>query len=89
MTSNLKAAKGHKHYSNGVWLTGCQIGKKNMRWEVVTEKNRYVVSATNTSDAVAYIRNKKKDNTRLKSVKLMPKNFIDTLKSKWRERFGK
>lgn len=60
-----------------------------MRWEVITEKNRYIVSATSSRDAVTYIKEKKKDNSTLKSVKLMPKNLVDTLQSKWRERFGK
>jgi hypothetical protein len=60
-----------------------------MRWEIVTEKNRYIVSATSSGDAVAHVKEKKKDNSTLKSVKLMPKNLVDTLKSKWRNRFGK
>jgi hypothetical protein len=60
-----------------------------MRWEVTTEMNQYVVSATSSRDAVFYVRDKKKDTTDLKSVRLMPKNVVDALKSKWRARFGK
>jgi hypothetical protein len=60
-----------------------------MRWEVTTEMKQYVVSATSSGDAVFYVRDKKKDTTDLKSVRLMPKNLVDTLQGKWRERFGK
>lgn len=60
-----------------------------MRWEVTTEKKKHIVNATSSRDAVAYVREKKKDTSILTSVRLMPKNLIDNLKSRWRQRFGK
>ncbi len=60
-----------------------------MRWEVTTEKKKHIVGTTSSSEAVAYVRKKNKDTSALISVRLMPKNLVDTLKSKWRQRFGK
>lgn len=58
-----------------------------MRWEVKTEKKTYVVSATSSKVAVDYVRDKKKDNTELKVVRLLPKNFVDRVKSSWKNFF--
>lgn len=60
-----------------------------MRWKVTTEKKTYVVNATNSKDAVSYVRDKKKDDSALKSAKLLPKNTVDHIKSTWRNFFGK
>lgn len=60
-----------------------------MRWEVKTEKKTYVVASTSSRDAVDYVRNKKKDASDLKGVKLLPKNTIDRIKSSWKNFFGK
>jgi hypothetical protein len=58
-----------------------------MRWEIETEKGKYIVSATNTKDAVRVVR--KKDLTEIKGVRLLPKNLIDKVKSSWRNWFEK
>jgi hypothetical protein len=58
-----------------------------MRWEIETEKGKYIVSATNTKDAVSVVR--KKDLTDIKGVRLLPKNTIDKFKSSWRSWFEK
>tara|TARA_B110000503_G_C7149605_1_gene414546 strand:+ start:1580 stop:1756 length:177 start_codon:yes stop_codon:yes gene_type:complete len=58
-----------------------------MRWQIATEKEKYVVSATSSSEAVKQVR--KKDDTAILYAKLMPKNAVDKVKSKWRSWFGK
>lgn len=57
-----------------------------MRWKVTTKDKEIVVSATSSTDAL----NKAKvDKADVKGVSLMPKNTMDTVKSKWRSWFGK
>ena len=58
-----------------------------MRWQIATEKEKYIVSATSSSEAVNQVR--KKDDTTILYAKLMPKNTVDKIKSTWRNWFGK
>jgi hypothetical protein len=58
-----------------------------MRWKIETEKKTYTVSAVSSRIAVEKIT--KKDITKIKSVKLLPKNTTDKIKSIWRSWFGK
>ena len=58
-----------------------------MRWEIESEKGKYIVSATSTKDAVDVVR--KKDSTTIKGAKLLPKNAVHKVKSSWRNWFGK
>ena len=57
-----------------------------MRWKVTTKGKEIVVSATNSTDA---LKKAKVDKADVKGVSLMPKNTMDTVKSKWRSWFGK
>ena len=58
-----------------------------MRWEVKTENSRHIVSATSSGEAVKKV--KVKDNSQVLGAKLLPKNTVDKVKSKWRSWFGK
>lgn len=58
-----------------------------MRWEVKTENSTYIVSATSSGDAVKKV--KLKDSSQILGAKLLPKNTVDKVKSKWRSWFGK
>jgi len=57
-----------------------------MRWKVITTDKEIVVSATSSTDALNKAKVNKED---VKGVSLMPKNTMDTVKSKWRSWFGK
>ena len=57
-----------------------------MRWKVTTKDKEIIVSATSSTDA---LKKAKVDKADVKSVSLMPKNTVDTVKSKWRSWFGK
>ena len=57
-----------------------------MRWKIVTQNKEIVVSATSSTDAIKKANINKDD---VKGVSLMPKNTVDTVKSKWRSWFGK
>ena len=57
-----------------------------MRWKVTTKDKEIVVSATSSTDA---LKKAKVDKSDVKGVSLMPKNTVDTVKSKWRSWFGK
>lgn len=57
-----------------------------MRWKVTTKDKEIVVSATSSTDA---LKKAKVDKADVKIVSLMPKNTMDTVKSKWRSWFGK
>lgn len=58
-----------------------------MRWKVSTPNKDYIVSATSSKEAVDKVL-KNYSGPVIKSV-IMPKNAVDTLKSKWRSWFGK
>lgn len=57
-----------------------------MRWKVTTKDKEIIVSATSSTDA---LKKAKVDKVDVKGVSLMPKNTMDTVKSKWRSWFGK
>ena len=57
-----------------------------MRWKVTTKTKEIIVSATSSSYA---LKKAKVDKEDVKGVSLMPKNTVDTVKSKWRNWFGK
>ena len=57
-----------------------------MRWKVKTKDKEYIVSATSSNEAIIKAKVNKAD---VKGVSLMPKNTVDTVKSKWRSWFGK
>jgi hypothetical protein len=54
-----------------------------MRWEVTTDKGIHVVSAFNSSDAVAKV--KQTDSSKIRGAKILPKNTIDNVKSLWQK----
>ena len=56
-----------------------------MRWKVITPDKEYIVSATSSGEAVKKILDKGKGP--VTGAKLMPKNIIDNVKSKWRKWF--
>lgn len=58
-----------------------------MRWEVTTKNKVYTISATSSGSAVDQVRSK--DKSDIVSVKLLPKNTVDKVKSQWRKWFGK
>lgn len=58
-----------------------------MRWKVSTSDKDYIVAATSSKEAVDKVL--KKHQGPVTGCKLMPKNTIDVVKSKWRSWFGK
>lgn len=54
-----------------------------MRWEVTTEQGIHVVSAFNSSDAVAKV--KQTDSSKIMGAKILPKNIMDSVKSLWQK----
>jgi len=54
-----------------------------MRWEVTTDKGIHVVSAFNSSDAIAKVR--QTDSSKVKGAKILPKNAMDNVKALWRK----
>ena len=54
-----------------------------MRWEVTTEQGIHVVSAFNSSDAVAKV--KETDSSKIRGAKILPKNTMDNAKALWRK----
>ena len=57
-----------------------------MRWLVITKQQRHIISAKSSAEAVTKIQHI--DNTPVVTVKILPKNTYDKIKSKWRKFFG-
>ena len=57
-----------------------------MRWKIITKDKEIVINATSSADA---LKKAKIDKADVEGVSLMPKNTMDTVKSKWRSWFGK
>jgi hypothetical protein len=54
-----------------------------MRWEITTQSNTHIVSATSSMEAIKKVR--RYDGSDIKGAKILPQNIMDKAKSIWRK----